>query len=196
VLRDQPAQSGAKLASVRIYDNVEVVDANTFQAAFQVKESSGLVIDGHWVQVRHKGKVGWVFDGYLLSFPPVGKFTDEAYWDQFGKVISKTDKPPKGSENLRIYSESKWDNGVHYTYERGEGGGAFTTKLPKALFSFSQAYLFATQEIPESEHPERWSFTYDQSEARIRASLEGEYREIVVEQDKHGNSLIIKSYGD
>jgi hypothetical protein len=148
------------------------------------------------VQVRHKGKVGWVFDGYLLSFPPDGNLTYEAYWDQFGKVIFKTDKPPKGSENLWMYNEVKWDNGVHYTYERGEGGGAFTTKLPKALFSFPQAYLFATQEIPESEHPERWSFAYDQSEAKIRCLLEEEYREIIVEQDKHGNSLIIKSYGD
>jgi hypothetical protein len=196
VLRDEPAQSGAKLASVAMYEQVEVTDDAPFETAFETKESCGLAIPGHWVQVRHKGKSGWLFDGYLLPWEPKQEISDIDYWDKYGKVTQSDQKIPVGSDGMLEYNAVDWDNGVRCIVKSYEGGADNIAVLPKALFSFEQAYLFAIAEDPKSDYPQAWKCTCKSGTKKIECSNKEGYGLITLLVDKQGNTEITESWAD
>ena len=193
VLRDAAAQSGAKLGSVAMYDKVDVIDDAPFTTAFQTKESCGLEVPGHWVRVRHKGKEGWLFDGYLLSLPPKVEISNVDYWNMQSKVKSSQDKAPKEKDYLVGYSDLVFENGVHYVLEESEGGATHATTLPKSLVNRSQAYLFAIAEDPASEYRQEWKCKCG---AKIECENKEGYGFITIETDKAGDFTVTSSWAD
>lgn len=193
VLREEAAQTGAKLGSVAMYDKVEVIDDAPFTTAFQTKESCGLQVPGHWVKVRHKGKEGWLFDGYLLAFPPKVETSDADYWTQQSKVKSSDTKAPEGREGLYDYTNITFENGVHYIMEAGEGGATHVTTLPKSMANLSQAYLFAIADDPSSAYRQEWKCKCG---AKIECENKEGYGFITVETDKGGDFVITSSWAD
>ena len=195
VLRDQPAQSGAKLASVPMYAPLDVIDIQPFTQAFQTKESCGLPINGHWVQVRYKDKEGWIFDGYLLSYPPKVEISNIDYWTSLAKVTASDDKLPV-EDGLVEYNAVTWANGVHYTHKGYEGGSDHITVLPRALFSLGQAYLFAIAEDPQSEYRQQWKCDCNVPEQRVECQNKEGYGAISIQLDDAGNPVITENWAD
>jgi Bacterial SH3 domain len=195
VLRDQPAQSGAKLASVPMFAPLDVIDIQPFTKAFQTKESCGLPIDGHWVQVRYKDKEGWIFDGYLLSFPPKVETSDIDYWTGLSKVTASDDKLP-AEDGLVEYNAVTWANGVQYTHKGYEGGSDHITVLPRTLFNLGQAYLFAIAEDPQSDYREQWKCDCNVPEQRVECANKEGYGAISIQLDDAGNPVITENWAD
>jgi hypothetical protein len=196
VLRDEPAQSGNKQASVAMYEQVEVIDDAPFETAFETKESCGLAIPGHWVQVRHTGKAGWLFDGYLLPWEPKEEISDIDYWDKHGKVTKSDQKIPAGADGMVEYNAVDWDNGVRFVIKGYEGGADNISVLPKELFTFEQAYLFAIAEDPKNEYAQTWKCTCKSGTKKIECSNKEGYGLITLLMDKQGNTEITESWAD
>lgn len=196
VLRDQAAQTGAKLASVAMYEPVEVIDDAPFTTAFQTKESCGLPIPGHWVQVRHKGKEGWLFDGYLLGYPPKVEISDTDYWNQQSKSKSYDHKEGKEDDEILETTDAEWVNGILMSSMVSIGGSDNTTTYPPSVMSFEQAYLFAIASDPKNEFQQGWNCTCQSAQKKIECRSKDQYGQIEISQDADGNTVVKEGWAE
>lgn len=195
VLRDKPDQAGAKVASVPLFGKVDIKDEDPFKFPFSVKESSGMEIKGFWVKANYGGKDGYLFDGYLLKFKPLGGMSDEEYWTSLSKVKSSTDKAPKSDINYFSYKRVDFENGVSWIDEGYEGGAQSSLSIPSTLMSLQEATLFATCAIA-TEEGNPMVCEFDAAAGEMICTSKDELRLVSINSDGHGNFLIEDSYAD
>lgn len=196
VLRDRPAQNGAKRALVPIYAQVEVIDPAPFAIAFQTKEASGLDVPGHWVQVWYQGQEGWLFDGYLLAYPPSGPLRQIPYWSQFAKLIARDTVPPAPEPGMYGYQHLTWANGVEFTEKHFDGGVDHITILPRAEFNLAQAWLYAVAEGPEESPFVSWDCTLDAKTGGLECTHVEGYGRIGIQKTRQGDIEIEENWAD
>ncbi len=196
VLRDKPDPSGSKLASVPLTGEVQIKDAEPFTKAFSVKEACGLEIKGYWVKASFGGKEGYIFDGYLLKqrFLDAEESTVD-YWSSMSKLKSRTDKPPKNDMNYYVYTKASWENGIEYENSGYEGGATSTLILPKALFSYQEAYLLAMSDL-QAGPDNTYTCTCDATKQTAECTSKDELAVTTLEVDAKGNFVIEDSYAD
>lgn len=197
VLRDKPDQAGAKIVSVPARTKVDVVDSEPFTVAFSTKEPSGLEIKGHWVKVKALGKEGYLFDGFLLSYKPFVEEDFSSYWNAYSKVKSTTDKPTKSEKgpNYYSYEKTEWENGISYESSGYEGGSNSVLILPKALFTFQEAYVFTMLDMwDDAENPT--TCKYDAAKKMVECNSKDELAFNSIQEKANGDIVVEDSYAD
>lgn len=84
-MRTQANPKAEKILNIPYTAKVQVTDNNPFAHPFQYtmarsKTYNGLVtwgVEGHWVEVKYQGSIGYVFDAYLSKYPTINPKTDE-----------------------------------------------------------------------------------------------------------------------
>jgi hypothetical protein len=146
-LRAVAATNGEKLATGLYGDAVEIISP--------AKDQSMVVdgISGGMAQVKHNGKTGFMFDGYLLAFPAPGKSVEvEKYvgdlWTAEADVLHENLRRDWGgyaqyTETI-FFKEIKWSDAfviaknlfgipAPLQFHGEKGKGVITTKNPNAI---------------------------------------------------------------
>lgn len=192
-LRDTPDPNGAKIATVANHTAVTVEDSEPFKHAHTVTEPCGLKIGGHWVKVKVDGKQGYLFDGYLLKFRPLVDEDLDTYWNSYSKVKTTTTEPPKNDVNYYGYSHTVWENGVDYESSGYEGGSNSHLILPKSMFTYEEAYLFAVADFLIGTDVE---CSCQPSPQRIECMSKDELSLTTMGYTQNGDIEIVDSYAD
>lgn len=129
----------------------EVTVVKSDKKAHQVQEFKGYSIKGFWVKVKTKeGKEGFVFDGYLSSYPTPGKVIDDQQGAEAATVaelflLGKTEMKgkrinlPKVATQYEHYRQL-FQNGAAVEYTGGEGGSSQSITFEKGI-SLEEGYL-------------------------------------------------------
>ena len=67
-MRATPELKGKTILTIPYDGIVEQVDKADY-GILEVEEMKGFKVKGNWMKVRHEGKEGYVFDGFLTQFP-------------------------------------------------------------------------------------------------------------------------------
>jgi hypothetical protein len=82
VLRDKPAKTGTKITSVQYGSPVVVLALPKSDNQYVAEHIGSFTLSGGWVKVKTaEGKVGYLFEGYLMSYPPHMESSEEGIYD-------------------------------------------------------------------------------------------------------------------
>ena len=148
ILRASPDPKGARITTIPYGESVVVIRKDP-KLSHLVKEYGGFILYGQWAEVWYQGKFsGYVFDGYLSSYPARTNLDDrdgfEGFLAYFATVFGSAKRTghgyqPNSSQCLWEREIYQYKNGSIAVQACGEGGYINTYELPN--FSFEEAYL-------------------------------------------------------
>jgi hypothetical protein len=150
LLRKSPNAKGERIANIPFGESVTVVKNNQPKKPHQIQEFKGFTIKGYWVKVKTKdGLEGFVFDGYLSSYPAAVKVVDDQnerpYCTAELYVLGKSELKgaridlPKHANHYDHYRQL-FKNGASVEFTGGEGGSTQEITFEKGV-SVEEAYL-------------------------------------------------------
>lgn len=98
--------------------------------------------NGSWVQVSVKGKVGYVFDGYLNRFP--APIENEAFIEYANRNFILLDLVTIPYDRNRTFFDkhrSIYNNGIIYSYAKQESSSEVTIIFPELSFQEAQLII-------------------------------------------------------
>ena len=178
ILNDKAGMNGIKIKLVS-YGSPVLVQKD---AQLQVVTSADNIA-GHWVKVKSDSAEGYMFDGYLSRWLPVGeREAGKSYLDKISRIRVTNKKSPQAS--IRDYEKIIYENGVMYESKIFETGSVASITIPQNVITLQEAWLLATALFPNYRNT-----ICKYNPAGIRCA-DGSSRVLTVKRE--GTNLIIK----
>jgi hypothetical protein len=156
-MRATPELKGKTILTIPYDGIVERVDNDDY-GVLEIEEIKGFKIEGNWIKVRHDGKDGYVFDGFLTKFPlpkivTYNDFDNRKYDSSFDYYFRTEIGGTSGRYDIEKYedceSEVESDCACGYSQDFGpinyyttncsEGGGNYEIEIEG--LSLTEAYF-------------------------------------------------------
>ncbi len=132
-LNDKASLNGTKIRMIS-YGSLVLVQKDTQQQVVTSTDN----IAGHWVKGKSDIAEGYMFDGYLLRWLPVGeREAGKSYFDKISRIRATDKKSPQAS--IRDY-----ENGVVYESKIFETGSVTSITIPQNVITLQKTWLLAT----------------------------------------------------
>lgn len=172
-LRKTSSKDGAKVALVSYAASLTVLTIPVSSAPFKAESIGSFAVSGGWVKIKTRdGQEGYLFDGYLLRYPPALNepqdgvdLIDWAY---------RTLAPPKGKRitlpqiegTMERYKQAYAD-GASFELQAYEGGSTQILDVPKGKLTMQEALVFFR---PVWFLKEKTTATYDSAKQRLEVN--------------------------
>lgn len=142
ILNDKAGLNGVKVKLVSYGSPVLVQKDSQPQVV-----TSADNIAGHWIKVKSDSLEGYMFDGYLSRWLPVGeREASKSYLDKISRIRATNKKSPQAS--IRDYEKIIYENGVMYESKIFETGSTASITIPQNVITLQEAWLLATALFP------------------------------------------------
>ena len=137
-LNDKAGLNGTKIRMIS-YGSLVLVQKDTQEQVVTSTDNIG----GHWVKVKSDSAEGYVFDGYLSRWLPVGeREAGKSYFDKISRIRATDKKSPHAS--IRDYEKIIYENGVVYESKIFETGSVTSITIPQNVITLQETWLLAT----------------------------------------------------
>jgi hypothetical protein len=164
----EDADAKGKLVVVASYGD-EIIVAPDSKPRVSFTSSN---IPGAWVKVNHKGKTGYMFNGFLSRTKPMSLTTAdkeldalEVFFKNHFTLLRETKAPPE--TYLVEYLRLDFANEVTYEHKIYEGGASIITKFPIKYFTFQEVFLLARIAYPEFFSEKKCDYKTDNIECNL-----------------------------
>jgi hypothetical protein len=149
ILRKSPSKTGEKITSVLFGAAVKVLELPDPANLYVAERIGSFELSGGWVKVKtFEGKMGYLFEGYLMPYAPKLESSEEGFYDAEWFYPSRFDGPrielPLSPEKGLIeHFKRRYKDGAEFEQQGFEGGVTQLLYLPKGKFSMQQALVLA-----------------------------------------------------
>lgn len=138
MLNDKASMNGTKVRMVP-YGSLVLVQKDTQKQTVTSADD----IAGHWVKVKSDSAEGYMFDGYLSRWLPVGeREAVKSYLDKVSRIRATDKRAPQSL--IRDYEKIIYENGVMFESKIFEAGSATSISIPQNVITLREAWLLAT----------------------------------------------------
>lgn len=201
VLRDKPAKTGTKITSVQYGSPVFVLALPKADNQYVAEQIGSFTLSDGWVKVKTaEGQVGYLFEGYLMPYPPHLESSEEGIYDAEWFYPSKfdgqriplllTDMP-----GLVEHFKRQYQDGAVFEQQGFEGGITQLLFLPADKFTMQQALVlgrnlfFSTYDKNGNVTLRNTKGSYDTAKQILTIQITDGYEQFTL-QNKDGRLVI------
>lgn len=147
ILRETPSKTGKKIASVPFGSAVKVLALPERANQYVAEKIGSFALSGGWVKVKTpEGKIGYLFEGYLMPYTPHLESSEEGIYDaewfypsQFSGP--RTALPLSAQTGMIEHFKRNYLDGAVFEQQGFQGGVTQFLFLPPGKFTMQQALV-------------------------------------------------------